>query len=204
MFIDRDLVTSEAYLSLKTTACYIVYGIFLTKRQLENQGDRYNPCWVITNNSKITFTYREALEKYGISAYKFEKAIANLVEVGLLDVAKPGKYKQPTLYALSDRWKLYGEEAFVQKEVTKRITQSGFQKGNKYGRNCSPEERARYRKELKEKKAEKLLAQIDQLKRDKLSALLEDKGGRQRSRIPAIIDEEIEGYADRLRRLQGT
>ncbi|MHC4638447.1 MAG: hypothetical protein ACYTBV_13260 [Planctomycetota bacterium] len=77
-------------------------------------------------------------------------------------------------------------------------------KGRSHGRNCSPQERACYHKELKEQKAEKLQSEIDQLKRDKLAALLEDKGGQRRSRIPAIIDEEIEGYADRLRRLQGT
>ncbi len=201
LFIDRELLTSEAYSLLKTTACYIVYGIFLTKRQMENQGDRTNPDWIIKNNGKITFTYKEARDTYGISDYRFETAIANLVEVGLLDVAKPGGYKQPALYALSDRWKLYGEADFIRKEVPKRITKSGFQKGNKYGRNCTPVERENYRQQIKEKKVKHLQTEINELKQDKLKVQLEDKRLKRRSRIPAVVDAILEGHVNRLRNL---
>ena len=77
MFVDREVVLSEAYFSLPTSACYIVYGIFLTKRVMKNRGDYDNQDWFIANNGEITFTWKEALKKYGLSDYKFEKAIEN-------------------------------------------------------------------------------------------------------------------------------
>jgi hypothetical protein len=193
---------------METAACYIVYGIFLTKRQMRNIGSIYVPYWRVINNGKIYFTYREALEKYGLSEYKFEKAIKNLVEVGLIDIGEPGGYRKPTLYALSDRWKSYGTPSFIHREIPKRPTPGGFEKGNKYGRNCTPEQKALYREQLRQRKAQlvnqkisPLQAEIDQLKQDKLAIL----AGVEKSstpRIPAIIDARIDGLTEQIARIR--
>ncbi|MFC1739442.1 hypothetical protein ACFL1G_10395 [Planctomycetota bacterium] len=203
MFVDRELLTSKAYLSLKTPACFIIYGIFLTKRQVENIGKRHDPNWVITNNGSITFTYKEAREIYGLSEYKFEKAIANLVDVGLIDIARPGEYKQPTLYSISDRWELYGSKNFVKKEMPKRTNESGFQKGNKYGRNCTSRERENYHQQIRAQKAGPLRAEIKQLKREKL-VVLTDTSRKRSAKTVAVIDARIDHYARLLHKLQRT
>ena len=205
--VERELVASSVYLSLEGSACYTVYWIFRLKCRVRNLGNNINPRWVITNNGLIVFTSKEAEKKWGISDYKFRKAIKNLVEVGLLDIAKPGggSRKKRTLYAISERWKLYGTDDFIKKEVIKRSTTGGFQKGNRYGRHFTPEEREQYRRELKEEKIQELQSKIDELERDKLAVLSEEKKrGRRRSRIPAVIDEVIRDLTYRLRKLQGT
>lgn len=83
--------------------------------------------WVITNNGKITFYYSEAEEKYSISRGAFNRAIKQLVEYGFIDIARPsiGWARIPTLYTISDRWKKYGTEQFV--EINKKP-----RKGNKF------------------------------------------------------------------------
>lgn len=140
MFVSRKKITSKAFLSLKTAAACQVYLIFLSKCRVEKVQTRpmsREREWRITNNSEIQFTYKEAEEKWGISSGKFLRAISQLVEVGLIDIAQSGfgLYKDVTLYAISDRWEKYGTEEFVYKERPKRSQQFGFRKKNNYGRN---------------------------------------------------------------------
>ncbi len=86
MFVDPGLVKSPAWLTLTGRSAH-VYLIFLTKRQMAKvkgrkpgKGDR----WMVTNNGRITFTYREAKDKYGISERQFKFAIDQLVEHGII------------------------------------------------------------------------------------------------------------------------
>jgi len=139
MFVSRAIITSKAYLSLKTAAaCKVLMG-FLSKCQWERvqarPGSRDKE-WHIVNNGEIQFTYVEAEEKYGLSSGKFTRAIDQLVAVGFIDITKSGfgLQRDATLYAISDRWEKYGTNDFVPRERPKRIEKLGFRKGNKYGR----------------------------------------------------------------------
>lgn len=133
MFVSRKVITSKAFLSLKTAAACQVYLIFLTKRVMKEELTG----WVIKNNGEIQFTYNEAQEKWNISNGRFKRAIEMLVEAGFIDIAKTssGVKKDVTLYAISDRWEKYGSDEFIQTSRPKRNEQLGFKKGNKHGKN---------------------------------------------------------------------
>ena len=105
----RELFKSKAYISL-TGKSTQVYGILLSRRQLENinrgkSGKR--PFWVIKNNGKIVFKYEEA-ELLGISKTQFRHAIDQLVNRGFIRII-PG---YPLNFELIDNWKNYGTEKF--------------------------------------------------------------------------------------------
>jgi hypothetical protein len=142
MYVSKTLFNSPAWWSLGATACK-VYMIFLTKRQMSEikvpgkPGKREKE-WVVRNNGEITFTYTEAKERYGIKPSRFVRAIDGLVRAGLIDIAHSGVglHKDVTLYAISDRWKLYGTPEFVKAERPKRGIKLGFKKGNTYGCRC--------------------------------------------------------------------
>jgi hypothetical protein len=64
----------------------------------------------------FTLTYTEA-QRYGLSSSVFRSAIAQLCELGLLDVYEAGGdvahgYKKATSYQLSERWRQYGTPHF--------------------------------------------------------------------------------------------
>ena len=139
MFVSRSMITSKAFLALRTAAACQVFMIFLGKCRMEKvqtRPMRREKEWTITNNGEIQFTYKEAENKCGISTGKFLRAIEELVRVGLIDIAKSGfgLHKDITLYAISDRWEKFGTDEFVVKERPKRTQQIGFAKGNNYGK----------------------------------------------------------------------
>lgn len=138
MYVSRSTITSKAYLSLKTTAACQMYLIFLSKCRMERVQARpasREKEWMITNNGEIQFTYKEALTGYGISNKRFVKAIDDLVRVGLIDISRQGSglYKETSLYAISQRWKEFGTDEFVEQKRRKRAAHFGFTKGNKHG-----------------------------------------------------------------------
>lgn len=140
MFVERRVITSKAFLSLRTATACQVYLIFLSKCRVEKvqaRPMRSEKEWRITNNGKIQFSYFEAKKKYGISSGKFTRAIDELTRVGLIDIAKTGLglHKDMSLYAISDRWEKFGSDEFVVKKRQKRKQNLGFAKGNRYGRN---------------------------------------------------------------------
>ena len=131
MFVSRSVITSKAFLALRTAASCQVYLIFLGKCRWEKVQARpmsREREWRITNNGEIQFSYAEAGERYGISAGKFTRAIDDLVRVGLIDITKTGLglKKEVSLYAISNRWEKYGTDAFVVKKRPKRKEQFGF------------------------------------------------------------------------------
>lgn len=137
--LEQRLLKSKAYRSLRTPTAYFVFGIFMTKRQLVKVGRRGKEQWDIANNGEIVFTYKEAKEKYCISSGAFRDAIDELRGKGFIDIAATGMgvHKVTTFYSISDRWKLYGTDGFVKpKPRPKGPINRGFQKGNKFGRNC--------------------------------------------------------------------
>jgi len=141
MFVSRSVITSKAFLALKTAAACQIYMIFLSKCRYEKVQTRpgsRDKDYIIANNGEIQFTYDEAGEKYGISEGRFKRAIDELVRVGLIDIAKTGLGLQQdvSLYAISNRWEKFGTDEFVVQKRPKRKQQFGFTHKNKHGRNC--------------------------------------------------------------------
>lgn len=141
MFTSRKMITSKAFLSLRTATACQVYMIFLSKcrwEKVQTRPMRREKEWIITNNGEIQFSYNEALEKWGISDGKFTRAIDENIRVGLIDIAKTGcgLHKDVTLYVISDRWEKFGTDEFVVKKRPKRKQQYGFTNKNKHGRYC--------------------------------------------------------------------
>ncbi len=140
MFVSRKMITSKAFLSLKTATACQVFMIFLNKCQwkpIEGSSKRSKE-YYLANEGEIQFTYREGWKKWGINSNKFTRAIDELIRVGLIDIAKTGfgLYKDVTLYSTSNRWENFGTDEFVVKKRAKRKQQFGFTNKNKYGRNC--------------------------------------------------------------------
>lgn len=140
MYVSRGMIQSQAFASLRTPAAYRVLFTFLSKCRWEQVR---RPCtrektWTITNNGEITFTYNEALVRYGIKDGQFRRAIDELVAKGFVDVVHSGYglMKDTTLYALSDRWEHYGTPQFRHAERPRRTQIMGFRKGNKHGKNA--------------------------------------------------------------------
>jgi len=137
--IEKRLLRSKAYRSLRTPTAYFVLGIFWSKRQMTQVGRPGKRQWVIANNGEIEFTYPEAERKYGISGSAFRKAIDELRDKGFIDIAESGAglYKAKNLYSISDRWPLYGTPEYEPPKPRPRgPVNKGFRQGNRHGRNC--------------------------------------------------------------------
>lgn len=133
MFVSRAMITSRAFLALKTAGSHVVLMGFLSKCRWERVQTRpgsRDKEWVIANNGEIQFTYREAKEKYRLSAGKFTRAIDDLLEKGFIDISRLGfgLHRDATLYAISDRWRKYGTDEFVTVKRPKRQQHLGFTK----------------------------------------------------------------------------
>ena len=140
IWFEGTLLESIAYRSLKTPTAYFVFGLFMKKRQWVKVGRKGKEQWDIANNGKITFPYREAKTKHGISNSTFRDAIDELREKGFIDIAESGAglYRSENLYEISDRWRLYGTNEYRPPKPRPKgqPMHRGFQKGNKLGRNC--------------------------------------------------------------------
>ena len=129
IFLPRSIIIdSNLFWSMPKTAIR-VYMIFKGKCVVEkvNAKSGRESGWMIKNNGKIKFSYKEAKEKYGISCGSFAKAIDSLIEKGFIDLDHQGSGTQDdyNLYAISDRWKSYGTEFFVKAARTKRTDNRG-------------------------------------------------------------------------------
>jgi hypothetical protein len=143
MYVPKDLVLSPAFAAIKTAAAHRVLMVFYTKRDMRR---KRQPChrekvWRCVNNGQITFSYKEAFERYGLTASRFRNALDTLVRLGFIDIAHSGYglRKDQTLYAISRRWQRYGTPEFLSAERPKRTQKMGFKKGNHHGKNASTE-----------------------------------------------------------------
>ncbi|MBN2011945.1 hypothetical protein JW960_21630 [candidate division KSB1 bacterium] len=120
--IDRQLMESIAYLKLTGNSKDVLIR-FLGKRQICKIKSGKRSITAILNNGKIVFTYREAKEKYGISEKTFSRALDQLIKFGFIDIARPGigYAKIETLYSISERWKDFGTDKFIEKKRTPRV-----------------------------------------------------------------------------------
>jgi len=115
VFWPRDLLKHCAWLELTGIAPQ-VYGLFRLRIQVERQRDRREKRtpFVIKNDGHIVFSYVEAKRNFGITSPRFRRALKELVEKGLLDVAHHGGGLEgnPSRYAFSERWRAYGTPDF--------------------------------------------------------------------------------------------
>jgi len=135
VYVPRSLLESDAFWALRTATAVRVLTVFLRKRRmLPVQGKpKRKAKYYVENNGRLVFTYREAQERYGISAACFARAIDELVKVGFIDITHTscGLHKDKTLYALSSRWELFGTPDFVAAKRPKRKQQYGFARTKK-------------------------------------------------------------------------
>ncbi len=122
LYIEAQLIKSKAFEKLNAIAIK-VYLMFLMRRQMEKVKRKRGKTggWIIKNNGKIVFTYNEA-EKKGITRPRFSRALDSLVEYGFIDITHSGcgSVKGDTSkYAISERWKKYGTDSFIEKEREK-------------------------------------------------------------------------------------
>ncbi len=130
--LNRSLLNSTSYADLSGNDAKVLIQ-FMCKRQVQISpaaGKRLKRI-VIVNNGQITYSYDEA-ESQGYSRGTFAKIIDSLVDHGFIDIAESGAglFRSSTLYALSDRWQLWGTPVFVKSPRKKRIGQIGFKRGH--------------------------------------------------------------------------
>jgi hypothetical protein len=130
IYVDKEVIRSEAFSSLRKGSSIMTYLDFLTKRVIKyapsKRGKRRPD---IVNNGKIEYTYSEARKKRGFTRPRFHAALKELVEKGLIDVTHHGGgYNgEKSLYAISNRWKKYGTPEFEFKAMRKDCRQGrGF------------------------------------------------------------------------------
>ncbi len=132
-----DLIESEAFMSLSGKAVLVCLIRFHQKayKKWTTKKKRGMKNIVITNNGEIVFTYGEAVELGIKSSRTFYKAIKELVQdKGFIDIAEAGNWyhKQPTKYAISERWKFYGTDRYEPVKINRSLPAGkGFQAKNK-------------------------------------------------------------------------
>ena len=107
--LPRDLLNSQAFLSLPTGACYVVLMGFMCRRQVEERKDRRDGTYYeVVNDRTLVFTYSQAADR-GLSSDQFRRAIDELLAKGFIRIARTGlgKHRAKTLYGLSDGWRTW-------------------------------------------------------------------------------------------------
>jgi hypothetical protein len=132
--IERELLNSKVFRSLRATAKDVYFDFRMkcrigkTKARPGRKSER-----VILNNGEIEYCYSEA-EKKGIPRSTFMRALDELIAKGFIDVTHSGsggKKGDKSKYAISDRWREWSTDKFIEKCRPKdtRIGR-GFQSGN--------------------------------------------------------------------------
>jgi hypothetical protein len=131
--LEPDLIESEAIQGLSGNAVLVLIRFHQKAHRKKTRRRGIN--WTtITNNGQIQFPYAEARE-FGIKSDRtFYRIIRQLVEDrGFIDIVEPGNWylRQPTKFAISQRWKRYGTADFEIVEMSRSLPPGlGFQRGN--------------------------------------------------------------------------
>jgi hypothetical protein len=120
IYIERALLRSKAYRSLRKTKSVPVLLDFYARRQMAHIKQGKKKQWICTNDGKIEFPYNEAVKK-GYSPKQFIDAKRELVEHGFIDVTNEGGiYDGDTAkYSISERWRKYDTPEFEFKTISK-------------------------------------------------------------------------------------
>ena len=133
IFLERDLLDSEAFTSLNGTAVQVLFR-FLRKRVLNKvkvsgRRDEYT----VLNNGEIQYTYAEAEKYHGISRSRFADALRVLRERGFISLTRGGGlFRSHSLYRVHvndtrEPWREWTPDV-VAKPPTP--TKTGFQPGH--------------------------------------------------------------------------
>jgi len=137
--VDKKLLNSKAFKSIKRPNSFFVYFCFLMKRKVKK--NKRTKHYIILNNGELVFTYQEAQKRLEISTGTFRNCIDELLSLGLIDITHHGSgghNGDNSLYAISDRWEKYGTDYFVKKIRPKDQREGrGFYK-SKNNPRCRP------------------------------------------------------------------
>ena len=119
------MILSPAFHKLNGRAMEVLL-LFLYRRQWSRPSRKGK--WYTTNNGEIVFPYEEARKKFNIPKSSFARAIDNLIEYGFIDIAHlgGGLIGDCTKYSISNRWRNYDTDRFVQKKRPKDTRGFGF------------------------------------------------------------------------------
>tara|TARA_B100000749_G_C18285735_1_gene406325 strand:- start:91 stop:744 length:654 start_codon:yes stop_codon:yes gene_type:complete len=125
IWIDREMILSSAFHKLNGRAMGVLF-LFLYRRQWKQTSKKGK--WYTTNNGEIVFPYKEAKKRFKIPKSSFARAIDSLVEYGFIDIAHlgGGLIGDCTRYFISNRWKYYDTDRFIQKKRPKDTRGFGF------------------------------------------------------------------------------
>ena len=125
IWIEREMILSPAFHKLNGRAMEVLL-LFLYRRQWK-QASRKGK-WYTTNNGEIVFPYKEAKKRFKIPKSSFARAIDKLMEHGFIDIAHlgGGLIGDCTRYFISNRWRYYDTDRFIQKKRPKDTRGFGF------------------------------------------------------------------------------
>jgi len=120
---------SPAFRKLTASSILVLFE-FLYRRQMVELGRRDR--WVTKNNGEIVLTYAETTTRFGIARSTFRNSIDQLVKLGFIDIAHHGggMMKDSSKYGISERWRDYGKEEFIEKSRNKDHRKLGYTKNN--------------------------------------------------------------------------
>ena len=119
------MILSSAFHKLNGRAMGVLF-LFLYRRQWSRPSRKGK--WHTTNNGEIVFPYKEAKKRFKIPKSSFARAIDSLIKYGFIDIAHlgGGLIGDCTRYCISNRWRNYDTERFVQKKRPKDTRGFGF------------------------------------------------------------------------------
>ena len=125
IWVEREMILSPAFHKLNGRSMKVLF-LFLYRRQWSLPSRKGK--WYTTNNGEIVFPYKEAKKRFKIPKSSFARAIDKLMEHGFIDIAHLGGslIGDCTKYSMSNRWKNYDTERFVQKKRPKDTRGFGF------------------------------------------------------------------------------
>ena len=127
-FVERDLFESDAFLSLRGVASQMLIYL-LGKREFKRTGRNSNQRECL-NCKELTLSYQE-LKSLGITQPRATRGFDELLAKGFIEIKHVGGayQKDKSVYALSDKWRLWrgGTVFFKRQTHIKR----GFQGQNK-------------------------------------------------------------------------
>ena len=126
---ERRMHRSPAFRKLSANSIFVLFE-FLSRRKMVQDGRKGR--WGIANNGEIVFPYAEAEETFKMVRSTFCRSISQLVEFGFIDITHHGGglLKDCSKYAVSERWREYGKEGFIEKSRPNDTRGLGFTKKN--------------------------------------------------------------------------
>ena len=125
IWIEREMILSPAFHKLNGRAMKVLL-LFLYRRQWKQAGREGK--WYTTNNGEIVFPYKEAKKRFKIPKSSFARAIDSLIEYGFIDITHlgGGLIGDCTKYSISNRWRNYDTDRFIQTKRPKDTRGFGF------------------------------------------------------------------------------